>query len=46
MLESHTPKFVIIKKKKDAEKEDKNTVDNFICFINTLPINTANNIAP
>ena len=46
MLENHTPKFVIMKKKKEADREDKSTADNLICFINRLPINTANAIAP
>ena len=46
MFENHTPKFVTTKKRKDAEREDKNTVDNFICFIKTFPINTVNSIDP
>ena len=46
MLENHTPKFVTIKKRKDAESEDKKTVDNFIFFIKSFPINTVNSIAP
>ena len=46
MLENHTPKFVIIKKKNEEVIEDKNTVDNFICLINIFPKNTFNNIAP